>query len=309
MAGEKLIDVPGLKHFRQSVDKKYITANIAALKRSETLAVGNVRYVDGMASGYVVVCKTAGMTAADAAPEYPATDKTDVTDGTAVLTVRNLLAAGEGGTTSAGNVSYGDSTVQDALDKLLYVAPKITSFGNNVNTVELGSTVDNVNLTWAFNKAMTSVKLDNVDQDVKSTGAALTNLGIKANKTWTLVAGDGQKTDTRTTSVSFKMGAFYGIASANTEDSVTDDFVKGLTRQLADGHISSFKATADAGKYFCYAYPASWGVPTYNIGGFDGGFITIQTFDFTNSSGHTESYNVDMSVQPGLGTQTIVIKH
>lgn len=305
----KVIDTVQLGYFKQGLNKQFRTANITALKRGEELGAGNVRYITGMKSGFVVVCKTAGTTAADTAPEYPATDKTDVTDGTAVLTVRDLLSGGDGGATSADKVSYGEKNVKEVLDSLLYVAPKITSFTNNVNVVELGSTVDNVNLSWTFNKTMTSVKLDNVDQAVNSKGVALTKLGLKANKTWMLVAGDGENTDRKTTGVSFKMGAFYGVSDVTDNANITNDFVKTLTRQLVDGHLASFDGTADAGKYFFYAYPASWGVPTYNIGGFDGGFTTVKTFDFTNASGHTESYNVDRSVQPGLGKQTIKIKH
>ena len=51
---------------------------------------------------------------------------------------------GDPGATTADGVSYGDTTVAAVLDDLLYTAIQITSFTNNVNTVEMGSTVDTV---------------------------------------------------------------------------------------------------------------------------------------------------------------------
>lgn len=63
---------------------------------------------------------------------------------------------GEPGATTANGVSYKDSNVEAALDELTkrmddvqYTPIQITSFTNNVNTVEMGSTVNTVVLNWA----------------------------------------------------------------------------------------------------------------------------------------------------------------
>lgn len=54
--------------------------------------------------------------------------------------------AGEPGATTADGVSYGDKTVKEVLDDLLYTAIQLTAFSNNVNTVEMGTTVNTVKL-------------------------------------------------------------------------------------------------------------------------------------------------------------------
>ncbi len=309
-----VVDVTQLQRYQQNItDKKYVTGNISALKRGETLAAGNVRYVTGMASGYVVVCKTAGATAADTAPEYPATDKTDVTDGTAVLTVRYLLT--EGGASTAEDVSYGDSNVKSALDDINqqledmnYKAIAINSFSNNVNTAERGSTVTAVNLSWAFSKTPASVTLNDEAQDVKSTGKNLTGQKITANTTWTLKATDERKaTATKTTSITFKDKRYWGVGKPATDD-IDSAFILTLNGAFADNLKGDYTVTAADGNYIYFAAPASWGTPSFWVGGFEGGFDLVKTLDFTNASGAVVSYNVFKSTNADLGDTTVTIK-
>ena len=42
--------------------------------------------------------------------------------------------------------------------------------------------------------------------------------------------------------------------------------------------------------------------------GFDGGFTKLHTFEFQNSQGHTESYDVWKSENSNLGNTTVVVK-
>lgn len=310
MANEKLIDVTGLKHFRQSIDKKYITANIFALSRNETLAVGNVRYVQGMSSGFVVVCKTAGTTA-DTAPEYPATDQTDVTDGTAVLTVRNLLAGGEGGATTADKVGYGDTTVADVLDNLTYTPVKISSFTNNVGSVERGRTITDVALYWSVTgNKVNGLKLGEEAQDLASKGKTLTKQTITKDTTWTLTATDSKGAKaTATTGIYFKDKRYWGVGKVD-DTGVDSAFVLGLSgSELADKGAKSFTVTAADGNYIYYAIPASWGDPRFFIGGFEGGLDLLKTFDLTNAAGAVVSYNVYRSNNPDLGETTVDAKY
>ena len=101
--------------------------------------------------------------------------------------VRAEIVAG-GQATSADKVSYGDKTVQQALDDLNYKAIAINSFTNDVGTVEMGSTVTDVTLSYSFNKTAKSLTLDGTAIDVASTKQVLTGLTITANKTYTLTA-------------------------------------------------------------------------------------------------------------------------
>ena len=90
---------------------------------------------------------------------------------------------GDPGATTADGVSYGDTTVAAVLDDLLYTAIQITSFTNNVNTVEMGSTVDTVVLNWNYNKTPEELTLDGQGIDASLKTKTIESAGIKANKT------------------------------------------------------------------------------------------------------------------------------
>ena len=90
----------------------------------------------------------------------------------------------------------------------------------------------------------------------------------------------------------FLNGKYYGVSTVNTDGEINDAFIKGLTKQLTTGRTGSFTVNATAGQYIYFAIPSSFGVPVFNVGGFDGGFNKIKTFNFTNASGHAENYDV-----------------
>ena len=95
------------------------------------------------------------------------------------------------------------------VDDLNYKPIAINSFTNNKGTLEMGSTLTDINLSWSFNKTPKSAKLDNEVIDVSLTSKALTGLKITTNKTWTLSATDERdKTVTKTTAVTFLNGVY-----------------------------------------------------------------------------------------------------
>ena len=221
--------------------------------------------------------------------------------------VRGEIAAGEQAT-SADKVSYNGKTVQEALDDLNYMPIQITSFTNTVNVVEMGATVDTVTLKFAFNKKPKSLTLDGQQEDVNATTKELTGLGLTANKTWSLTAKDDREaTSTKTTSVSFLNGAYWGIGAVEA-DGVTDEFVKGLQKALTGSKAREFTVNATEGQYIYYAIPTRFGTPAFFVGGFEGGFAKLKTFDFTNASGYQESYDVYRSDNVGLGSTKVTVK-
>ena len=114
---------------------------------------------------------------------------------------------GDPGATTADGVSYGDTTVAAVLDDLLYTAIQITSFTNNVNTVEMGSTVDTVVLNWNYNKTPEELTLDGQGIDASLKTKTIESAGIKANKTYTLKAVDERDAEaTKTTAITFLNG-------------------------------------------------------------------------------------------------------
>lgn len=192
------------------------------------------------------------------------------------------------------------------VDDLNYKPMAINSFTNNVNTVEMGSTVNDVTLTWAYNKTPESARLDDASIEASATSKVLSSLGLKANKTWTLSATDERaKTVSKTTSVTFLNGVYWGIGDASpTLDSA---FILTLTKGLQGSKAKTFTVNAGAGKHIYYAVPTRYGTCAFNVGGFDGGFTKAGTIEFTNASGYKENYDIYKSDNANLGNTTVKV--
>lgn len=197
-------------------------------------------------------------------------------------------------------------TMQSQIADLMYKKIDITSFTNTVNTAEIGSTVDAVTLNWGVNKTPAELTLDGASMPTSSTTFPITGAGIRSNKTWTLTAKDERgATDTATTSISFLRGVYYGVYTQG--GALDNDFILSLTRKLQSGKAITFTANAAQGEQIAFALPQSYGTPSFNVGGFDGGFHLEKTFEFTNASGHAETYCIWLSDNAGLGNTTVKV--
>lgn len=183
----------------------------------------------------------------------------------------------------------------------------INSFNNNKNTVEMGATVTDVTLNWTLNKKATSLTLDGTSVPVTDVSKTFTAQSIKANKTYTLKATDEKNaTATKTTAITFLNGVYWGAkAEPGTYDSA---FVLTLSKALQGAKAKTFTVNAGAEEYIYYALPSRFGTPTFNVGGFDGGFAKISTIEFTNASGYIENYDIWKSVNSGLGNTNVTVK-
>ena len=206
------------------------------------------------------------------------------------------------------------ATLEQQVAELLYNAPEIKSFTSDKSSAqEKGSTVDTVNLSWTFNKAMVKVELDSTNITAEAAGTSgskqLTEQNITQNKTYTLKVTDERgATAQKSTTISFVAGNYYGKSSITDTESINNAFILGLTKRLSTNIKTKFTVTANAGEYIYYAFPATNADPTFSVGGFDGGFDLVKTFEFQNASGHTESYKVFRSTNPGLGETTVEFK-
>ena len=193
------------------------------------------------------------------------------------------------------------------IEDLAYEPMAISAFSNNVNTVEMGSTVDAITLNWTLNKDPKSQKVDNTPVEASKRTLSLTEQGIKADKTFTLSATDERdKTVTKTTAIRFYNGVYWGIGDA--EQTVDSAFLLTLTKGLQASRGKTFTVNAGEGKHIFYAVPSRYGSCQFNVGGFDGGFNKVSTFEFTNSSGYAEKYDVYKSTNANLGSTTVTVK-
>lgn len=235
------------------------------------------------------------------------------------------VTVGEDGTVSVSvdKIPYGDSTVKAILDDLTYVPADITGFNNNVGTVENGVTVTDVKFTWSIKGHPTKVTFTSYangadgdatseDQAIDNTGSkTLTKQTIKTNHKWTLGVDDARKHHSSWDSwLVFKDKKYWGVGKPANADAVDSAFILALgNSQFADNYQGDFTVTASDGNFIFFAVPKSFGdSPAFFVGGFEGGFALYKTFDFTNASGATVSYNVFKSTNADLGETTVTVK-
>lgn len=203
-----------------------------------------------------------------------------------------------------------DSRLKDLERKvadLLYDPIGISSFTNNANTVEIGSTVTSVTLSWALNKIPVSVTIDGDTVNPIQNGVSTrTNLNLSSNKTWTLKATDERGAiASKTTGVTFLNGVYYGVAGL--PNVINSTFVRSLKKTLRSSKLGSFADNAGTSQYIWYCEPARFGTRTFTVNGFTGGFSLVSTFNFTNGSGYSENYNIYRSDNPNLGSTSVTV--
>lgn len=214
----------------------------------------------------------------------------------------------------------------------LYKKISIPLFLLNKQSVwEIGTTVTGLNAMWTLNKnpaeqtitatgvtgSEDTVIIENIGADVRSTteltGNAATQWNVvkaqeKTSGTLTVVLtvkDDRGSSASETASIQWLNGVYTGAAEAPA--TIDSAFIRALTKSLQSGKGKTFTVNAATGAYIWYACPVRYGKPSFNVGGFDGGFSKVATFDFTNASGYTEEYQVWRSDNAGLGSTTVKV--
>ena len=184
-----------------------------------------------------------------------------------------------------------------------YVAIAINSISNNIGTVEMGTAVPEMTVTWELNKTPASQRLgsEEIGVDVRSMTVSMAD-----RKSVTLTVTDEREaTASKSTGYNAYNGIYYG-AAANPE-AVDSAFILGLSRTLSNTKGRTITVNAAEGQRIWYALPARLGDCSFAVGGFSGGFDLVDTIDFTNSCGYTEAYNVYASAKTGLGATKVVV--
>ena len=210
------------------------------------------------------------------------------------------------------NPSYPNITnAQQAFDELLYTAPSIISFTSvpSVREYEIGSVIiAPIIFNWSLNKTVVSQVISDIGNIPVGTFTTKYNTSITSNKTFTLTVSDNKNnTATKSITFSFLYPKYYG---AVVEPDVYDnDFILNLSGyKLASSRNGTFNVNAGTNEYIYFCIPIKWGTPTFNVGGFDGGFFKVAEINFTNNSGHTEPYSIWRSDNLSLGSQSVIVK-
>lgn len=213
---------------------------------------------------------------------------------------------GGGGSQDYYNPAYPSlHTYTEALDYLLYVPLAGSSFTVNPSVMEVGQVVSSVSLVWGWNKTPTAQTLSGVGASyLAPTDAAKTisGLSLTSASTWTLSATDGTATPTQSVTLSFRLRRFWG---ASVLTAATPGDLPSSELSTSRGQSRTLSAT---GQYLYFAWPSTYGTPTFAVNGLASTAWAKTTQSFTNAHGHTESYDVWRStfLQTGTGISVTV---
>lgn len=202
------------------------------------------------------------------------------------------------------------TALEKAVADLQYVPIALSGVYNNVGTVERGQEIKSIRIIWGLNKAPVSQTVDGLAVGAEAREYTLTPepvLTWDANRSFAVTATDERgRTVQGSTAVTFYSGVYYGVMTDGVE--IDSAAVLGLNKRLQAGKGITFTVNAGSLQRIAYALPVRYGTPAFWSGGFEGGFSLAKTFDFTNASGYTESYNVWLSDNTGLGSTTVEVK-
>lgn len=180
-------------------------------------------------------------------------------------------------------------SLKHIVDSLLYVDPVITAFSITPSIVEKGTQVTNPVLNWAINKDVVEQNINNGVGSINKDSRSITiNSTITDNRSYTLTVNDGQKSVSRSASISFRNKIYYGISDL---ESLMNDDVLNLNGELATSRTKT--ATFNPVNQFIYfVFPTSFGTPSFKVNGLTNDAWVTTTFNHINNQRHTESYTI-----------------
>ena len=198
------------------------------------------------------------------------------------------------------------------IDDLSYTKIATTAMSATNSANEIGATVAATDVSWTLNKEAKTQKIkfggeaeETLDKTLRK--KSYTGKTVKSNTNIVLTVTDERDAQvSRTASITFQPKVYWG--KTNKEQLTDEDILALEGAALASNKNRTFTVNAGAGEKIVYVIPTSFGTPTFNVGGFDGGFKKMQTLSHTNKSGYSESYDVWESVNAGLGNTTVVVK-
>lgn len=192
---------------------------------------------------------------------------------------------------------------KSALDYLLYYDLVITFNCNRTTILEIGTTISSVTFNWSYNKNILSQSFNGtgINNDIRT---YTYDTPFSNNKDFKITATDERKSFSKTISFAFRYGRYWGVSSSENLDG---DGIASLNKELSTTRGKSFTVNANEGEYIYYCYPMSWGVGTFSVGGFTGGFELVNNISFTNSQGHTSTYYVYRSTNHSLGNTAVTV--
>ena len=192
------------------------------------------------------------------------------------------------------------------LDALEYVAPIVSGFSNNIGTVEIGSMVTTVNLSWTINKTVISQTLAPPGPGSIAPSLRMYNvagLSLVNDTSFAITVGDSSHTSSASTSVLFRNKRHWGTSAIAIPTSGT---IATLASEFATSRIQT-RSMSPNSEYLYFAWPSTFGTPSFAVNGLPVTGWVKTTINYLNSSGHTKLYDIWRSQYQITGTFSVVV--
>jgi hypothetical protein len=223
-------------------------------------------------------------------------------------------------------VNVGGSTLAEWLNNYFFPSTSPTATisvsGGILREYMSAGAALSVDLPWSVTRpvacaAISTITVDGISQTVnaiaegQSQSGTLTTRALPRNTSTTytvsVVTSDG-KTGSASSTVAWQWKRYWGaFASAvpptNAGFSITDAQILALTgagvgtgNELSTTRVKTYNNINAAGNYLVFAWPSSWGTPTFVINGLiNTAFTKVRSNTFVNASGGSTAYDVWVS--------------
>ena len=193
--------------------------------------------------------------------------------------------------------------LQHQVDELINPL-QIKSFTCQPSTVEIGTTLPSLSLSWSYNRDIKAQRLDGKTIDATLRSQTLTGL-FSESRTFRLEVDSYSKTISATANFNVMNRVYWGVTGLHLS---VDQLISKLQSELRNTRKKTFTVTAGVDQYIYYAYPSRYGNAIFMVGGFEGGFEKVLTTEITNASQYTEEYIIYRSTNQNLGATTVSVE-
>ena len=221
---------------------------------------------------------------------------------------------------TAGMSFSGTYSIQQMFDMLLYPYIPLTTSITGGTTLEFGNPSLLIPLSWSVTKnsnTITSILVNGVPvvpTGNSQAGVASGNAIQNVTTIFGITASDGTTTVSATTQVVWRNARYWGVY--NSFGALNSAQIMGLTgagvgsgigpgpggagKELSTTRVQTRNGIDGGGNYLTFAWPTSFGTPTFVINGLPSTAWTKvnNNYTFTNTYGYTASYDVWMSNTP-----------
>jgi len=156
---------------------------------------------------------------------------------------------------------------------------------------------DGAGTGFIFNSITCACALDNAALSITNTAGYAENYDVVVSTTANL----GNHTLTTYSTAQTTNTIYWGY---HTDTSATEATIEGLSggsSAASNDNTRTFTVTTGANQYIYFAYPKRLGAVTFYVGGFEGGFESVDTDSVGNSNGWSEDYYSYRSSNANLG--------